>query len=211
MKIIKVLLVVVVVIGIIGFIGFKKVNIEMDEVDLPANVYEEEGDLLNIVNTKLFDLFVLSADNEYTVVEEVINLVTLDTIRENVNAEYDPLSDCDTDECNYILQNEDYYINYAWAELSEDNQLIIHISVGSDKFIHINTIINFYLDIDINYLGFEISLTLDQLSVNEIGVSIDTLDKILGNFDKDNIEAKVTTGELDMEEYTYTLSFSILP
>ncbi len=211
MKIIKILLVVVLVVGIIGVIGFNKVHIEMDEADLPTNVYEEDADLMNIVNTRLMGLFILSVGNEYTVVEEVINLVILDTVRENVNLEYDPISDCDTDECNYILQNKNYYINYAWADLTEDNQLIVHISVGSDKFVHINTIIDFYMDIDINYLGYEISLTLDQLFVNEMGMSKDTLDKILSNFDKDNIEAKVTKGDLDLEEYKYTLSFSILP
>lgn len=209
MKIVKILVVLILIIGTLGFIGFNKVNIEMDEADLPESIYEEDTNLLLLVNTRLLSLFVGSTENEYTVVEEVVNLIILDSIRKNVNSNYDPLSSCDTDECNYIFQEDAYYVNYAWAELSEDDQLIVHVSVGSDKFIHINTIIDFYMDIDINYLGFEISLTLDKLYVNEIGLSTDNLDKLLENIDKDAIEEKVTKGELDMEEYKYTLSFSL--
>lgn len=215
MKIIKklliIVLVIVLIVGIIGAIAYKKIHVEVDEADLPTNVYEEEADLLSIVTTRLFDLFVLTTENEYTVVEEVVNLIILDTIRENVNQEYDPLGDCETDECSYITQNDNYYVNYAWAELSDENQLIVHISGGTDKFIHVNTIIDFYLDIEINYVEFEISLTLDQLAVNDMAISTETLDKIFSNFDTENIETSVTEGELDLEEYKYTLSFSILP
>lgn len=211
MKLIKMLLIIVVVLGLLGLFAYNKVQVEVDETDLPTNVYEEEADLLSIVNLRLIDLFVLSITNEYTTVEEIINLVILDTVRENINDEYDPLGTCDTEECNYILIDENYYISYVWAELSEDDQLIVHVSIGSDKFIHVNTIIDFYMDIDINYLGFEISLTLDTIYVNEMEITVETLDKLLSNFDTENIEDSISKGELDMEEYKYTLGFSILP
>lgn len=211
MKFLRIIIGLIIVIAVLGVIGFNKVNVEVVESDLPESVYGENSNLLYIANSRLIGLFILQNVNEYTVVEEVINLVILDTIRKNINSEYDPLGNCETDECNYIFQGDTYYINYAWAELSENDQLIIHISVGSDKFIHVNTIIDFYLDIDINYMKFEISLTLDKLFINEMGLSIENLDRLLRNLDKDAIEETVTKGELDMENYKYDLSFSILP
>ena len=73
------------------------------EEELPTNVYEEDSDLLTIANTRLYDLFVTSVTLEYSVVEEVINLIILDSIRENINSEYNPLGDCETNECNFII------------------------------------------------------------------------------------------------------------
>lgn len=202
---------IVVVITVIGVIGYKKVHVEMNEDDLPQNVYEEDADLLSVVNAKLIDLFVLSSGNEYTVVEEVVNLIILDTIRENVNASYDPLGTCDTDECNFIMQDDIYYVSHAWAELTANNQLMVRVSIGSDRLFHVNTIIDFYMDVDINYTAFGITLTLDELQVNDMGISKNMLDKLLANFDLEKIEEDITEGELDMEAYKYTLSFSVLP
>lgn len=215
MKLIKrlliILIVIILILGILAVIGYKKVHVEMDESDLPTTVYEEDSDLLNIVNNRLIALFVLSAENEYTIIEEVVNLIILDTIRENVNTEYDPLTDCETIECNYIIHNKNYYVNYTWAELNDDNQLVVHVSVGSDRLIGINTIVDFYMDIEIDYSEFSIALTLDKLAMNEMEMTTDTLDKLLSYFDKDTIESSVTEGELDMETYKFTLSLPIIP
>ena len=211
MKIIKILIVTVVVLAVLGFIGVGVINVDVIEDDLPTNVYEEDANLLSLVNTRLFDLFVTSVTNEYGVVEEIVNLVILDSIRENINSEYDPLGDCETNECNFIIYEDNYYVNYIWAELNEDDQLVIHVSLGSEILIGVNTIFDFTFDIDIDYLGFGIELTLDSYSINNMDLSMNILDNIFSNLDTDQIESEVSKGELDLEEYTYTLSFSLMP
>ncbi len=121
MKLLKILLVLIVVLGAAVFFAYKTVHVEVDEADLPQDVYEENSDLLLLVNAKMLELFVLSTGDEYTLVEETVNLIILDAIRENVNEDYAPLGTCETVECNYITSNDNYYVNYLWAELSDDN------------------------------------------------------------------------------------------
>jgi len=211
MKLIKMLVVVIVVLFGLLLVGKSKIQADVSEDSLPTNVYEEDADLLSVVNTKLFDLFVTSVSNEYTVVEEVINLIILDSIRDNINSSYDPLGDCDTVECNFIIHEDNYYVNYIWAELSDEDQLIIHVSLGSEKFIGVNTIFDFYFDIDIDYINFGISLTLDTYDINDIALSRDILDKLFSYLDKDSIESQVSKGDLDLTNYSYSISFSLLP
>ena len=211
MKIIKKLVVLAILLFALLLVGKSIIQADVNEDSLPTNVYEEDADLLTVVNTRLFDLFVTSVTNEYTVVEEVINLIILDSIRDNINSSYDPLGDCDTVECNYIIHDDNYYINYIWAELSENNQLIVHISLGSEKFIGVNTIFDFYFDIDIDYIGFGIELTLDTYDINDIGLSMGILDKIFSYLDTAQIESQVSKGDLDLTNYSYSISFSLLP
>lgn len=207
MKFIRNILIILVILGAIGFFAYSKVHVEVNEEDLPEDVYEQDGNLLLLLSANMLDLFVLDSGDEYTLIEESVNLIILDAIRENVNDQYDPLGTCETDECNFITATEDYYVNYLWAELSDDNQLIIHVSVGSDKYIHINTIIDLYFDIEINYTDFGFTLTLTNVFLADMEISMDRLDQLLEYADKDAIEASVTTGELDIDEYTYTITF----
>ncbi len=211
MKILRKLVILVIIVFGLLMVIKAQIQVEVNEDALPTNVYEENADLLTVVNIKLFDLFVTSVTNEYTVVEEVVNLIILDSIRDNVNSNYDPLGDCETVECNYIIHNDNYYVNYIWAELSDNNQLIVHVSLGSEKLIGVNTIFDFYFDIDIDYTGFGIELTLDTYDINDIGLSKDILDKIFSYLDTAQIESEVSKGELDLTNYSYKISFSLLP
>ena len=211
MKIIKILIILVVILAVLGFIGVGVINVDVIEEDLPTNVYEEDANLLSLVNARMFDLFVTSVTNEYGVVEEIVNLVILDSIRENINSEYNPLGDCETTECNFIIYEDNYYVNYLWAELNDEDQLVIHVSLGSEILIGVNTIFDFTFDIDIDYLGFGIELTLDSYSVNDLDLSMNILDKIFSNLDTVQIESEVSKGELDLEEYSYSISYSLIP
>jgi hypothetical protein len=156
----------------------------------------------------MVELFFTSYSNEYTVTEEILNLVVLDSIRENINADYDPLSDCETIECNYIVHEDNYYLNYIIINVTEDNQFLVRVSIGSDKFIDYNTVFSFLFDVEIKYSDFEISLTLDEYYVGDRDLPISILDNIFKNLDKDEIENQVSVGELDLEEYSYTISLS---
>lgn len=153
-------------------------------------------------------IFITSVTNEYTVIEEILNHVVLNSIRENVNEDYDPLGDCETIECNFIVHEEYYYLNYIIVKLTDDYQFLVRVSLGTDKFLDYNTVLNFLFDVEINYIGFGISLTLDQYSISDKDLSMSLLDKIYNRLDIETIELEVTTGDLDLEEYSYTISFS---
>ena len=211
MKAVKGLIFVLVLLFVFLLVAKGAIQVDVDENLLPTNVYEEDADLLTLVNTRMYDLFMTSVTNEYTIVEEVVNLIILDSIRDNVNSEYDPIGDCDTTECNFIVYEDNYYINYIWAELSDDNQLIIHVSLGSEKFIGVNTVFNFYFDIEIDYLGFGIELTLDAYTLGDVDLSMEILNRIFSNIDTEQIEGQVSKGELDLTEYSYKISFSLFP
>jgi hypothetical protein len=47
---------------------------------------------------------------------------------------------------------------------------------------------------------------LDTMYLNDIEITKENLDMILGYFDADEIEAMISIGALDLEEYTYTVS-----
>ncbi|MCK5388176.1 MAG: hypothetical protein KAJ22_02725 [Candidatus Izimaplasma sp.] len=210
MKVLKGLIVVLVLLVVLVLVAKSIIQVDVSEDVLPTSVYEEDTDLLTLVNTKLLGLFTTTVTSEYTIVEEVVNLIIIDSIRDNVNSDYDPLGDCDTTDCNFIIYDENYYVNYIWAELSDDDQLIIHVSLGSERSIGVNTTFDFYFDIDIDYLGFGIELTLDTYYISDKNLSTDILDKIFSNLDIDEIESQVSKGELDLEEYSYKISFNPL-
>lgn len=208
MKTIRIIIILLVILLAVGLIALYSVEVKVDESELPVNVYEEDTDLINLVNDRMIDIFVNTVTNEYTVIEEVLNLIVLDSIRENVNADYDPLGDCETIECNFIVHEDYYYLNYIIVELTDDDQFLVRVSVGSDKYLDYNTVFSFLFDVEIDYFGFEISLTLDQYHLADKELSLKMLDRIFGKLDTETIESQVTKGELDLEEYTYTISFS---
>ena len=208
MKIVKWILVVLAIILGIAFIGLYSVNVDVEESELPVNVYEADTDLVTIIQDSMISIFFDSVANEYTVIEEILNLVVLNSIRENVNADYDPLGDCDTTDCNFIVYEEYYYLNYIIVELTDDDQFLVRVSMGSDRFFDYNTVLSFLFDVEINYIGMEISLTLDQYHLADKELSMSILDKIFGSLDTETIESQVSTGDLDLEEYSYTISFS---
>lgn len=210
MKIIKILLVVLILLVVGAVIALNSVKMEVEESELPVNVYEESGDLTTILQAKMVDLFINSPADEFTVIEEILNLVVLDSIRENINADYDPLGTCETEECNFIVHEDYYYLNYIIVELTEDDQFLVRASFGSDKFIEYNTVLSFLFDVEIKYTSLEIELTLDKYYMADKKISKTILDTIFKNLDKDSIESQVSTGELDLEDYSYTISFSPL-
>lgn len=211
-KLIKAILIILAILLLVFLVLKSIFNVSVDEDDLPDNVYNENGNLLTVLNGNLFDIFLspLQTD-DYTLVEDITNLVIRDSIQKNINEEYDPLGTCETDECNFIVSEDNYYVNYVWTELTEDNQLLVNVSAGTNKVGGFNTIAHLYFDIEIEYLSFEIVLTLDEIMLNETEISVELLDKILSNFDKDGIEESVTEGTLDLEEYTYQIEFISFP
>ncbi|MFK5883377.1 MAG: hypothetical protein QM489_03445 [Candidatus Izemoplasma sp.] len=210
MKWLKRLLILTVIVAGLGFVAIGVISVDALDSDLPTNVYEEDSDLGTVLNAKLLEVFASAATDDFTPIEEIINLVILDSIRDNVNVSYDPLGDCDTVECNFIIYEDFYYVNYLWAELNEDDQLVIYVSYGTEKLLGFNTIMefNFDLEIGISITGLEISLTLESYNINDKGLSMSILDNIFARLDTTEIENSVSTGTLDLEEYSYIITFN---
>lgn len=182
-------------------------NVDVNETDIPRTAYEENASLMSVITSSLTDLFVTKDSDEYTLVENIMNYVIVDSIRENINEQYNPFSDCNTDDCLYIFSKDQYYLDFIWAELNDDNQIIVNVSAGTDV-LDFHTIAHFYFDVDIDYLSMEITLELDHYKLNEKELPISYLDQVFGT-NKQEIEESVTFGTLDLEEYKYVISFSI--
>ncbi len=207
-KLIKIIVILAIVLFALFQIIKTTLHVEVDEASLPQTVYQDDSNFLTIINTNLMKIFVLDSGDEYTATEEIMNYVILDSIREKVNEEYSPLADCETDECNYIIKEDNYYVNYLYAELTESNQLLINISFGTDNIIYFNTIAKVYMDIEFDYTNLEIILTLSEVTLNNIVIEEDTLDRIIGYLDQEEIEGSITEGTLDLDDYTYRIDLN---
>ncbi len=208
MKTIRNLIIVLVILIAFGFVGLNTIRVEVDDSSLSTVVYEDGADLTAILQTKFISLFIDSSGDESDLVEEIINLVIYDSIKNNINSDYDPLGDCDTTDCNYIIYEDYYYVNYVFAEMNDDGQLVLTVSFGSLKYVEVNTAMTLIFDVDIKLLSMSIELTLDQYFLADYEISKTMLDRIFSKIDTENIESQVSEGELDLEEYTYTISFS---
>jgi len=211
MKFIRNIIIVLIVLVIGLVLVIKSLQVEVVEEDLPLEVYEENTSLPILIQSRLFTLFTPPNTSDYSLVEEVINYVLLDSIQENINASYNPLGSCDTNECNRIVSGEDYYVDYLWATIDDSNQLVVHVGVGSNTYLDFHTIIHLHFDIDIQFVNTTLVFTLEDVYINNLHISVEILDLIFGKIDKDAIEEQITTGTLDLDDFTYEIKFSFLP
>lgn len=184
------------------------ISVDVTDDDLPQDVYTNSGDPFLIAQSVMLE-FVnpFSEEDEYTLTEEFMNYMILDSIKENVNAEYDPLNpDCTDSACDVIIDTNYGAIEYAYASLNSENQLVVTINFNRTDYPNVETALYAIFDIEVSIIELQVSLILDSLYVNEMEITTDTLDTILGYFDKDEIEDMVTIGELDLEQYTYSFS-----
>lgn len=207
MKKIKVLFIVVVLFTVLGMILFSKFNVDVDTDEINQSPYHENATLYSEIASFLFDLFFVDDTEPYEIVERVINYVIVDSIRENINEDYNPFTDCTSDECLYVVSDDSYYLDYIWATLNEDNQIVVHTGIGTSLF-DFHTIIHMYFDVFIDYSNFEVVLSLEHLELNDTLIETSLIDRILGDH-KNHIEEQVTFGTLNLDDYTYRISFSI--
>ena len=152
----KKLLIAILVIIMAGFFALSylqsKLEVEVSSADLPQDVYENDGNLLLIDQQKLVDIVnPLNTEDDYTLLEEFFNYMLLYSIRENVNENYNPLDDtCDTTDCMYIVETDYGNVEYAYTQLTDDNQLLVVVSFVRSDFPTTNTAIYATFDIDIN-------------------------------------------------------------
>ncbi|MDT8336961.1 MAG: hypothetical protein RQ856_03940 [Candidatus Izemoplasmatales bacterium] len=203
--IIFILFLVVVVLGLSIF-AISRIKAEVTASDLPQDVYESSGDFTALIQAKALEIVLADEEDSYTLMEEFINFLILDIIRENVNAEYDPLNG-ETEESQYIINHEQFQLDYIYAHLNEENQIIITVSIKRDTLPKAMTAFHFVFDVEYEISTFSLVLTLSQVYLHNIEVKRNIYDYFVSMADKDQIEAYVDTGTLDLDEYTYTINF----
>lgn len=203
--IIFILFIVVVILGL-GIFAINRIKTEVTESDLPQDVYESSGDFTALIQAKALEIVLADEEDSYTLMEEFINLLILNIIRENVNSEYDPLNG-ETEESQYIINHEQFQLDYIYAHLNEENQIIITVSIKRNTIPKAMTAFHFVFDIEYEISTFSLVLTLNQVYLHNIEVKRNVYDYFVSMADKDEIEAFVDTGTLDLDEYTYTINF----
>ncbi|MFW5894720.1 MAG: hypothetical protein ACOCU0_02190 [Bacillota bacterium] len=196
---------------IIGGIAYatSRFHEDITEDDLPETVYASEDSVSDGMDDAVLELFdTENDDDQYDFVETFVNFVIYDSIKENLNAEYDPLGDCEEEACSTIVTSNVANIEYAYAHLNDDDQLILTVNAKRDSYPSFETAVHLTFDVEIDMAETSIVLTLDETHLANDEISESMLDRILGFADKDTIEESVTTGSLDLDEKTYTYDFT---
>jgi hypothetical protein len=209
----KKLIIILIVLAALIFGGIAYATSWVDETvtedDLPEAVYDSSGTTEQGMTDTAIALFnPTNTEDEYTLVETFINYVIYDSIKENLNEDYDPLGDCETSEC-YTIQGSKYAdVRYAYAHLNDDDQLIITVSAHRDSYPSFDTAVHLTFDVSIEITSGELVLTLQDTHLADNHIKESMLDRILGFTDQAAIEDSVTTGTLDLDEKTYTYTFT---
>jgi hypothetical protein len=208
MKIIKRLLiflflVIIIVLGLL-YLGVNRISTTVTEADLPQDVYESNGDISVLMLSKAAEIVLADEEDSYTLIEDFINLLIFDIIKDNINSEYDPING--DDEINgYIISRDKLTIDYIYAHLNEENQLIVTVSVKRPNIVE--TAFHFVFDIEYEFSSFSLTLTLDKVFLHDIEIKRNIYDYFVSMADKNQVEQYLETGELDLDEYTYSISF----
>lgn len=206
-----IIIVLVIVVGLIAvsFWFLSSIKYEVTSADLPQDVYEDaSGNLLSLAKLKIVGLITADEDERYTLTEEFMNLIILDSIHENINEGYDPLGDCNDHSCDRIINEEYYFIDYAFAELNEDNQIVITISGGANKYIGTTSALRLVFDVEIDISNMSVTFTLSQYYLGDRELSMKLLDYIFDRMNKQSVEDSMSFGTLDLDDYTYSISIT---
>ena len=202
------LVLIIVSFGLIFMSYVNSIRYEVTESDLPQDVYESEGNLLTLAKIKIVGLVLADEEDRYSMIEEIMNLIIFDSIQENMNSSYNPFGDCESDACQYIYKDSPFFIRYVYAYLNDSDQIVIVISGGTDKYMSVDTALHLVFDVDINIFDMSVNFTLNSYRLGNRELSIKMLDYLVSKIDKGAVENNMTFGELDLDEYTFTISIS---
>lgn len=202
------LILVLIVLGVFTISYINSIRYEVTESDLPQDVYESEGNLLMLAKLNIIGLVVAEEEEKYTMVEEIMNLIILDSIQKNINESYNPLDSCQSDDCQYIHMENLGYINFVYSYLNENNQIVLVVSGGTEKLVPFDTALQLVFDVDVDILNMSVNFTLNSYKLGNRDLSLEMLDFIISKIDKEAVESDVSFGELDLDTYTYTISIS---
>jgi hypothetical protein len=182
------------------------INETITKEDLPQAVYQDNTPF-DQAHSALQDFFdVNSEEDNYSKIETFMNYMIYDSIKENLNEDYNPLGECETDACSFIIVTDHATIDYAFATLNDDDQIVLTISVKRLSYPTVETAVHLVFDVTINELDASFTLTLNHAKIADKVISMTILDTIMSYVDKQAIEDSITYGELDLDEYTLTVS-----
>ncbi|MFP4478725.1 MAG: hypothetical protein ACLFPM_04780 [Candidatus Izemoplasmatales bacterium] len=214
-KLIKGLIIFIVVILVIAIGGtlifLNSVEVNVTEDDLPEEVYDTSGNLDTMMEDKMIDI--VSADESQTneLFEDFLNMMIYKTIKDNINENYDPING-ESEESQYIVKHPQFTLDYIIAEMTEDDQVRMTVSVKRNSFPSATTAFYFLFDMEVIRSTMTFELTLDKVYLDEKEIQYRVYDYFVSYADKDQIESQVDKGTLDLDEYTYEVNFSdILP
>jgi hypothetical protein len=203
-------LLIVLIIIVLGFVvALELITSAIDEPiskDNLSSIVYQDPDSFDGAQDALEGFFNFGNQDDYTGLELFMNYMIFDSIKENINASYDPLSDCETDACKYIYTMDQGRIEYAYAKLNDDNQMVLTISFVRDSYPSVETAIHLIFDISVENFGTSFTLTLDEARLADRPISKENLDRIFNLLDKDSIEDSITYGELNLDDYTFTVT-----
>jgi len=211
LKWIKRLLILLVIIIVLAFAGIliylNTIKVNITDEDLPDNIYGSTENL----EARMFVVMtnIVTSTNKETInnhIEDFMNILIFKTIRDDINELYDPING-ETEESQYIIKHPQFTLDYIIADMNEDDQIVLTVSLKRDGFPKAMTAIYFYFDVDFDIFSSELILTLDKVYLDDNIVSRNVYDYIVSLADKTTIEQAVDKGELNLDDYTYTIDF----
>lgn len=210
-KIIKRLFIFILVILVLAlgatliFLNSVKVNITED--DLPDEVYDTTDSLDTMIQDKMIEIASSPEDQTNALFEDFLNLMIYQTIKDNVNPEYDPING-DTEQSQYIVNHNQFTLDYVIAEMTEDDQVRITVSIKRGSFPSVSTAFYFLFDMEIIRSTMTFRLTLDKVYLDDNEIQHRVYDYFVSLADKDQVESQIDRGTLDLDDYTYEVSFA---
>ncbi|MGE4571222.1 MAG: hypothetical protein AB7E09_00545 [Candidatus Izemoplasmatales bacterium] len=199
---------VIIVITFVGLLIYmNSVNVNITDEDLPENVYNSSKNLeIRMIDSMIE---IVTSDNQEDAnqdIEDFLNLMIFKTIRDDINAEYDPIKG-ESDQSQYIIEDSLFTLDYLIANVNDEDQVVLTVSLKRYGFPKFETALYFYFDIDLSFAKRKMILTLDKVFLDNQEISRGVYDYVVSMADKDSIESAVDKGELDLDKYTYTISF----
>lgn len=206
-KILKRLIIGIVILSLIAitglFIYLNSVKVNVTDDDLPENVYTYTGSL-NVLMLSTISNIVSNNGDRDQYIEDYINILIYKTIRDDINPDYDPING-DTDKSQYIAKNFAFELDYIIADLTEDDQVMITVSIKRLGFPKAMTALYFYFDM--SFQSTTLTLSLDKVFMDEDEISKPTYDFFVSMADKEEIESSIDKGTLNLDDYTYEINF----
>lgn len=209
-KLFKRLIIFVIIILVLAVGGtllfLNSVEVNITEEDLPQEVYDTSGNLNTMMENKMLEIATSDESQTNALFEDFLNIMIYKTIRDNINPEYDPING-DTEESEYIVKHPQFTLDYIIAEMTEDDQVRLTVSVKRNSFPSVTTAFYFLFDMEVNRSTMSFVLTLDKVYLDDNEIKHRVYDYFVSFADKDQIESQVDKGTLDLDEYTYEVSF----
>jgi hypothetical protein len=205
-RLLIVILLLIIILSSVSLFYLQSVEVEIRDEDLPQNVYATSGFLPLMMQSKIGQIVYGDESERDGHIEDFMNLLIFQTIRDDINQDYDPING-DQPSSQYISKNAWLQVDYVFAQVMEDDQIKVTVSLKRTSFPKAMTAFYFYFDMAFNTNSMTMKLTLNQVMIDDDIVSEKVYDRIIGLVGKGKLESSIDKGTLDLENYTYKITF----